>query len=161
MRRMLREARLEFGEPDFGFTSRAKHRLQGLGLLIYFELDEVRRTFERDALEFQINLPCDAGACEVLAIFRNRETNFLRQAGGFGIQLFAPPLETEFFGARFAERIARFVGAGIDFPDRLLDHRDLVVALGVVDGLARDGGKKPAHTRKDAFVKHGLLLRLC
>ena len=160
MRRMLREALFEIGEPDFGFTPRAKHRLQGLGLLIDFELDEIHRAFQRDALGFQINLPCDAGAREILAVFRKRETNLVGQRRDFGVQFFAPPLQAEFLGARFAERIARFVGAGVDFADRLLDQRDLVAALGIVDGLAGDGGKKPAHTRKDAFVKHGLLLRL-
>ena len=56
--------------------------------------------------------------------------------------------------------MARFVSAGVDFADRLLDERDLVAVLGVVDGLAGDGGLKPALTCNDALVKHGLLLRL-
>src|ERR1700691_30057 len=103
---MLREARFKIGEPAFGFTSRAKHRLQGLGLLIYFELDEIRRTFERDALGFQINLPCDTGAREILAVLGDGETDFFRQACDFGIELFVPPLETELLGARFAECVA-------------------------------------------------------
>jgi hypothetical protein len=86
-RRMLRKARFEIGEPRFGLASRAKHRLQGLGLLIYFEFDKIRRTFERDALGFQINLPCDTGAREILAVLRNRETDFFRQPCDFGIEL--------------------------------------------------------------------------
>ena len=157
---MLREARFEVGEAGFGFAACAKHCLQGLGLFIDFEFDEIGGAFEREPLGFKINLPCDAGAREILAAFRNGEADFFGQAGGFGIQFFAPPLEAEFLGARFAERMARFVGAGVDFADRLLDQRDLVAVLGVVDGLAGDGGKKPAHACQDAFVKHGLLLRL-
>ena len=98
------QACFEIGEAAFRFTPRAKHRLQGLGLLIDFEFDEIHRAFERDALGFQINLPCDAGAREIFAVFRNCETDLFGQAGGFGVQLLAPPLEAEFLGARFAER---------------------------------------------------------
>ena len=78
MWRMLHEARFEIGEAGFGFTSRAKHRLQGLGLLIDFEFDEIHRAFERNGLGLQINLPCNAGAREIFAIFRNCETDFFR-----------------------------------------------------------------------------------
>jgi hypothetical protein len=134
--RVLHEARFEIGEAGFGFTSRAKHCLQGLGLLIDFEFDEIHRAFERDGLRLQINLPCDAGAREILAVFCNRQSNFVGQSRDFGVQLFAPPLEAEFLGARFAQCIARFVGAGVDLADRLFDQRDLVAVLGVVDGLA-------------------------
>jgi hypothetical protein len=106
-------------------------------------------------------LPCDTGPGEIFTVLGNGETDFFRQACDFGIQLFAAPLETELLGARFAERVARFVGAGINLADRLFDDRHLVAALGGIDGLAGDGGEKPPHTCQNAFVKHGLLLRLC
>ena len=83
---MLTQGLLEIGEADFGFTPRAKHGLQRLGLLIDFEFDEIHRALQRDALGFQINLPCDAGAREILAVFRNCETDLFGQAGGFGVQ---------------------------------------------------------------------------
>ena len=157
---MLHQTGFEIGEAGFGFASCAKHRLQGLGLLVDFQFDEIHRAFQRGALGFQINLPCDAGAGEILAVFRKCEADLFGQAGGFGIQLVAPPLEAKFLGARLAERMARFVGAGVDFADRLLDQPYLVAVLGIVDGLAGDGGKKSAHTCKDTLVNHGLLLRL-
>ena len=106
-------------------------------------------------------IPLAQGAREVVAVFCKCEANLLRQRCNFRVQFVLPPLEPEFLGARFAERITRFVSAGVDLTDRLLHQRELVAVLGVVDGLAGDGGKKPAHTCKDAFVKHGLLLRLC
>ena len=79
--RVLQQARLEVGEAAFGFTSRGKHRLQGLGLLIDFEFDEIHCAFERDGLGLQINLPCNPGAREVL---KGDATVLLREqaAGG-------------------------------------------------------------------------------
>ena len=160
MGRVSGETLLEIGKADLGFAPCAQHGLQRLGLFLDFEFDEIHRALERDALGFQVDLPGNAGAREIFAAFGDRQADLFGQACDFRIELFAPPGETEFLGARFAEGMAGLFGAGVDFADRLFDQRDLVAALRAVDGFAGDGGEQPPHSCKDAFMNHGPLRRL-
>ncbi len=145
---MLGKALLDVDETGFGLASRAEHGLERLGLFVDLERHDFQRTIQRGVLRFEIDLPRRASMGEVVASFSHRGADLVGQRSDLDPDLALAALEAEFLGARFAQRGACFLGAGVDLADRLFDEGNLVAVLRLVDRLIGNRREKPTHAGK-------------